>query len=947
MFKQYLVLEANAGSGKTFSLVSRYLTLLFDGVSPEKIFALTFTKKATKEMYDRVINSLKKPLDSGEVKLIAEDKNLSEKETIEKSAEILNRLLNSDIKISTIDSLNQSILKKFAHYLDILPTFRVVERIDEDRFKEQFLEALNGSKYRNNLLEIEKIDRSSKIDNLFSELQRFYFKQVELYDMKSHFLNLTVHNNLSAMEREILDLSMLIADWLLDDTHKLSKRAETALTFSNFEELLSKTWLQKSSLEEHRDFKKAFKDGGGDSVEQAFQRLKELLEGYFDRKRDLIFKNMFQLFEFYIENREEFIKREGKFSFDDINHFLVKLILDKKLDARFIYFRLDSTVEHFLIDEFQDTSLLQWAVLRPLIDDILSGGSSVDKSFFYVGDKVQSLYRFRGGFSELFDYVRDEYPQMEVETLPNNYRSKENLVNFVNALFGTKQTIGQDSQKGGDIYLQESEEPLLGGVERVIELINMGVSPDSIAVITSKNRDIDKLAELLENRGVDVVAETNQPLSAHPTVQAVTQYLLYLYHIRDERAIFYLKNFQAVTGVHPKESCKRELPISYELLNTLSLYEIGVKIIKEFQLFDGDENTIRFLESLNGYNDIDDFIYSYHLEAGKVSKSDKKGVNLITIHKSKGLEFPYVVFIDYSNRKGGGFNTPKNLIKYNKIETVDLLWRISSDNKIYQRFLDAKESEDELEKSDLFNRLYVALTRAKKSLSIIKKEEKSALDEIGLSDIDLSRYSGDLETEHKSVEESLEEDSGFILDFQENHYGYQNEIENVEDEEIDIDFSLDEQWENYEKMEFGSALHSTVEIMNSFDRDALDVAIENVRNRYSHNLPSESFNEIYRRVENMINDSDFLSLIADGEVLKESSYIYRGKNYYMDMVIEKDDEVIVCDFKSSDNWSYRDKYIKQVKNYMTILRDIDNKNRQIKGYLLYPTEQGFRKTEVF
>ena len=934
--EQFLVLEANAGSGKTFSLVSRYLGLLFLNVSPEKIFALTFTKKATKEMYDRVINSLKNPQTSGEILKIAQNLNLSKQVVEQKSKEHLERLLNSDVKISTIDSFGHSILKKFSHYLDIIPNFKVVERIDEKRFKSIFLEKVYSSKYRVNILNIEELDKKSKIDTIFSELKRFYVKEVELHSLKSQFKILTVHNNLKVIEKSILELAYPISEWLLDSEHNLSKSAKNVLTFSNIEELLDagKTWLTKDRLDQYTYFKKAFKENDSTTIQTSFEKLKELLESYFERKRELIFKNMFQLFEFYIQERENFIKREAKFSFDDINHFLVKLILDKEIDSKFIYFRLDSSIEHFLIDEFQDTSLLQYRVLQPIIDDILSGGSSVDKSFFYVGDKMQSLYRFRGGFSNLFNHIQDKHKNITRNTLPKNYRSKENIIDFTNSLFSTKQTIGSKKQIGGSVFVKEFENPIDKVVAEVQNLIKLGIELNNIAVICSKNSEIDQLTKLLLEKNIDIQAETNQSLIEHPSVKAVTQYILYLYHIRESGSDFYLKNFQTILGIDPKEVFENRLNLDLE---KLSLYQIGIEIIRYFQLFDGDENSIIFLDSLqNIYLDIDDFIYNFHLEAGKISKTKRNGVNLITIHKSKGLEFKNVIFIDYSSKSRDSINI---LLLYSGIDTEDIVWSVALDNKIYSRYLKVLESEKKLQNQDNINRLYVALTRAKNSLTILKREKDSSLDLVEIDKVDISKFQNSLEVE-KSIVQDLELiTSEQEFDFQENFYGYQNDKSVSNSDEVKKDFDLDEEIESFKRKEFGTALHSTIEIMNSFIKENLDIALENVRNRF-YNLLDSDFKDIQKRVFSMISDSKFKNLISEGTVTKESGYIFKGKNYFIDMIIERDSEIIVCDFKLSENPKFAKEYQKQIQNYVDIIKSLDKKGKQIRGCLIYPYENG-------
>ena len=187
--ERFLVLEANAGSGKTFSLVVHFISLLFLDVEPEKIFALTFTRKATKEMFDRILQSLQNPKNSSEIKFIQSEMELSDDEVLELSKKSLEKLLNSEIKISTIDSFALNILKRFSHYLNIIPQFQIVEKLNEERFKEFFFRALNQEKYRQELVNLEKLNSKLTIDEVFDEMQFFYVKELEIYEFYKKYLN--------------------------------------------------------------------------------------------------------------------------------------------------------------------------------------------------------------------------------------------------------------------------------------------------------------------------------------------------------------------------------------------------------------------------------------------------------------------------------------------------------------------------------------------------------------------------------------------------------------------------------------------------------------------------------------------------------------------------------------------------------------------------------------
>jgi exodeoxyribonuclease V beta subunit len=913
---KYLVLEANAGSGKTFSLVSRYLSLLFLGVKPERIFALTFTKKATKEMYDRVISSLQNR-DSREIKEIKNNLNIENIE--EKSKEILRKLLNSEIKISTIDSFSNSILKRFSHYFEILPNFKVVENINEEKFNEFFLRNLGDSEIRA-ILEIEKLDKSMKIEKILIQLFKMYRTEIEISRKIEKISETKIDINYREYEKSILQLADLIAQNLLEFP-KLSASGKKALKFSNLDELFfaGKTWLTKDSLSAFSFFKKA---EPSEILEQTFQKMKELISEYFAKKEILIFQNLILIFKKYSEVREKFLKREQKFSFDDINHFLTKFILDKNIDTQFIYFRLDSKIEHILIDEFQDTSILQYKILEPLIEEILSGREDSFKSFFYVGDKMQSLYRFRGAFPYLFDHLQDSYEVFTKEILPNNYRSKSEIVNFLNQNFRTSQKIGCETQKGGFVIVNETETPLESAVDEVANFINSGILPKDIAVICWKNSEVDFISSELENREINSSPESNISLFESEKVKAIINYLKYLY----TSEIIYLKNFNAIIGISPEEKLETFPKIDVKKDN---LFLAVLKIIEYFEIFSDDEDILKFVQTLNSYEDFDDFIFNYEFESGKGGNANIGGVNIITIHKSKGLEYPFVIFIDTPQKSR---ETDKSLYIYDGIEVKDLLWNFGSDlNKINERYIKAKEVFADIETEDITNRLYVGLSRAKTGLKIIKNTKKS-----NFSDLKISIYGDFKKTienyKAKIVDEVAENDLEFPI-FEEKKYGRQENTK-IEDENNDPE----QIFHAYKKISFGSALHLTLEMMNKFDYESLNLAIQGLKNNLQ--ISESDIQEIIKRVSSLIVNSEFQNLISGGKIYHEKGFRFKDSNFFMDLVVEFEDKVFVFDFKSSKKFQHEQ--IKQVKNYLNILETVYKKSAT--GFLLYLESE---KVELF
>ncbi len=918
MFKRYLALEANAGSGKTFSLVSRYIYLLFLGVSPKKILAITFTRKATKEMLERILVALNSPLQSKEVIEVQKELNLSDDEVVERAKRGLSEMNISTINISTIDSFANTILRKFAHHFNILPSYQIADEIDIKKFQNYFYKHLYSSKYLSEMFQIEKLS-NTKLDRVLEHLHYLYPNEVSIRKIAKKYQEVEIGIEvIEELESEILEHGQYIASSILKH-EKLSNSGRKNLEFSNLEELLEKSWIEKDCLSQFRFFAKPLREiENSDEVENSFQILKKYINIYLQKKSSLIIKSLLNLFQFYIEIREKFVKLEKRLSFDDINHFLIK----EQIDIDFIYFRIDSKIEHLLIDEFQDTSIVQWKILEPLIDDILSGGSSEDKTFFYVGDKKQSLYRFRGGFSQLFDYLQSKYSQISKDTLSKNYRSKEAIVQYVNSVFATSQEIGKEEQKGGYIYFDEVDNTILASVERAIELFLCGASPNSIAILVSTNREVDKVRIELQNRGIEVIHESNLPLIQYPKVQAIIYILKYIYYIKEKHADFYLKHFQTLIGIDPKENYYLDVK-----LENLSLYEMVIKIIHHFQL--SDPNTLQFLETISRFRDIDEFIHNYHLISQSTTNTNQNGIRVMTIHKSKGLEFDHVIFTDFPKSQRG--RTSKLLLRYGEdLEVEEIGWRGLASQQL-------QEAERELEKRDDTNRIYVAFTRAKRTLSIFKLKKNSTLSELGINS---TPQRGNLIQEIETISESPTPKE-YRLDFQKRHYGYQNERATTEKEEME-EFNIDREWDSLQRIEFGTGLHATIEMMDSFDISSLEVAINNIGNRF----PLIDISDIRNRILNLINFPKFQEILENGSISKEVGYIYNGKQFYIDLLVQKSDEVVVCDFKTGKNRELHQKYIEQVSNYMRIASETDRQNRKVSGYLIYVLHNQIEIEEV-
>ncbi|HZF71258.1 UvrD-helicase domain-containing protein, partial [Sulfuricurvum sp.] len=423
-FEPFLAYEASAGSGKTFNLVVRYLSLLFMGENPSSIVALTFTNKAANEMLERIILTLEELPTRGELPHIARLSGLDEASILEERPRVLSRFLRSDIQISTIDKFFGRILRKFALNAGLMPTFKTIQNHHETKLLERFLNEVEVSHSEGALVHLSLLS-DKRLSDLFGLLSALYSKYKEM--------NLDAYNTAIVPDDTTVQ-AMGIAQELsvLVQSKGLSPTANKAVEIESFEELLKKTWLIQPSMN-YWVFKKGYEP-----------RMDELLRGIQDavalqmRRREILyFRELFSILKLYIKSRQAMAVQSNELSFDDIT-LNVHTLLREKLESEFLYFRLDSRLKHLLLDEFQDTSVIQFDILRPLIEEIRSGiGVNEGGSFFFVGDVKQSIYRFRGGVSALFHQVAELF-DVQVEPLRVNYRSRSQIVDFVNRSFEGK-----------------------------------------------------------------------------------------------------------------------------------------------------------------------------------------------------------------------------------------------------------------------------------------------------------------------------------------------------------------------------------------------------------------------------------------------------------------------------------------------------------------------------
>lgn len=566
-FPRILTVAASAGSGKTYALSERYTTLLLEptiGALPRNILAITFTKAATEEMKGRIISSLKETaLSNSPIRRSAN----------EKVEELL--IKYSDFKVQTIDSFLAAIVKSSALELGLSPQLEVIpESISHLNLvlDELFSHIRPGSQGKdkeitgrflsllNELLQTDPEigwDIRQVILKNISELKQRTSRGQRLKEMFSYE---DAARKRKEIKKSIKAFLNDYGDVLIFKEH-FTRAAHRLLKEKEFQPWESKMLLKESITELCK--KNSLTSGIPQEEWEGIQRNISSLAEITAHCHFAPFVSFFTLF----EETMRALKNRQRIVFVEELSAQLKAFLTAGGAVPEIYFHLGDRISHFLIDEFQDTSRLQWESLFPLIEEALSRGGSL----FYVGDKKQSIYGFRGGESALFNEAKGAFPSVEKENIEErfpeiNYRSRKNIISFINKTFSIENltlwtehsgiseqlpefsvvTYAHSRQKafrgkeGGLVRVEKISpgEPLgreeldtkLG--ERLIELIRDDIthrfSPRDIAILVRKNTEVSWITRTLSSVGIPIASEKTLNISSNCLVQEIISLLTFL-----------------------------------------------------------------------------------------------------------------------------------------------------------------------------------------------------------------------------------------------------------------------------------------------------------------------------------------------------------------------------------------------------------------------------------
>jgi exodeoxyribonuclease V beta subunit len=894
-FQPFLAYSASAGSGKTFALAVRYISLLFMDESPASILAATFTNKAAAEMRQRVIDSLRN-LGENEAFLeaVCTQTGLEREVLFAKQPEVLGRFLASASHIVTLDSFFASILRSASLELGLEPDFLTKEEAHED-MDTHFLAALKREGLLNDLVHLSLDIEDKRLTRIFALMEQFY-KVDPLLPTPQTEVPAVAKLEAVAEEKRLAMVEMLKEEGA-------SARAVKQFETTSLKALFDKGLFEKASLGEHSWFKKV----ATPAIEVLYSELKRALSQWVKAKEAMVLVSLFKIYDHYKNALIDEAKGKGVLSFDDLTYFTYRL-LHESISKEFLYFKIDARFKHILLDEFQDTSTLQFLLLKPLIDEIFSGeGQSELRSFFYVGDTKQSLYRFRGGVEELFDKVAERYGVC-IEQMDTNYRSSREVVAQVNRWFKSAMPgyVAQKSRPGareGYVEVVENEAPLEEAVTQAKRLLSLGVDVDEIAFLVSTNKDGQALQEVCAQAGIHTLLKTSSSLKHLPKIAALAAMVSYLYS--GER-------LDAEAMLQRVGKSLEEVDMSW-YMPYLTPLQIIDRLVREFGYFDNDPNILKLLEFAASYATIPDFLEAFETSSVAVASHSVHGAKIMTVHGSKGLEFGYVIVLDRLTRPRA--DTAPLIFHYSDDLTIDtILYRTANREHFDADYAAVLEERRQSAQKDRMNVLYVALTRAVEALIVIRKPKQSVFDEIGMEVM----HSGTLLPMACSDEEKTREQS--ISEVQIGTYGIQEKAESADEEERDI-----------EAIRFGIALHYALEMLGAFTPDALEEAMTAMQNRYGQMLEKAQIEDIRQRITRLLTDARFMQLLEGAKIGRERALSYRGELKQIDLLLEYDDHALVIDYKSSAK--YENKHRAQVRYYMQAIETLTGKPTE--GMLIY------------
>ncbi len=991
-------------------------------------------------MKERIIKTLQEFSDaailtasSSMFKTLSEELNMEPKLLHQKSKNILENIVHNfaSFDVSTIDKFNHKLIRTFAYDLNLPLNFEV--ELDTINLLGKAVDKL--------------IDKAGTDKELTKILVDFAIEKADddkswdvSYDFNS-IAKLLINENdipyINALKGKTLDdfkaLKSNLTTSIINLQNQIVEKAQETLElivnyglqfdyFSNgylpkyFQKLLDGSFDVNFGLKWQLDLEEGntlYPKRVSSETASAIEGIQpQLLKIFLDTKQSILqykflknaLKNITPLSVLNAINKslQELKEDEDLLLISEFNSLISNEI--KNQPAPFIYERIGEKFKHYFIDEFQDTSALQWENMIPLIDNALSGENLKGEtgSAMIVGDAKQAIYRWRGGKAQQFiDLYMDKNPffvEKCVRNLPSNYRSLKQIVTFNNSFFKhiagfafsteNHQTIFENSNqvdtiaKEGYVELtfldvknmEEDESKDLLYCETILKTIlkvqENGFHLKDICIITRKSKEGIAIAEYLSSEDIPIVSSESLLLQNSPEVNFIASIISLATQPKNDEIKIEVLSYLAehklkledkhsfFNGLIAKEVSQLFKKLSdfgfyfnFELFLQLSLYEAVETIVRAFHLNETSNAYLQFfMDEILDYSQKHDasfsgFISHWELKKDKLSVVSPQGnnaVQIMTIHKSKGLEFPVVIF-PYANQDIYFDMSPKTWFPVNKEEFngfSDLFINLNKDLEGFGELGSSiyKDYRSELE-LDTLNLLYVVMTRAVEQLYII-----SELDLDAKQNEKLNLYSGLFINYLKTINQWNDSQNIYTFGNPSRQLEAKEKQTSItqgqfictskEDHTLTIVTNSGYLWGTAQEkaQEKGNLVHNLM----SQIKTANDIPFVMDDFYSSGILNAEQVEELTILIEHIVHHADLHPYYADGLIVYNEKDIITKEGIIMRpdrIVVTKANETVIMDYKTGLE---KPSHLQQLLSYQSVLEEMDFK--VTKKILIYINE---------
>jgi ATP-dependent exoDNAse (exonuclease V) beta subunit len=1055
-----LVIRASAGTGKTYRLSLEFINLLLQyRTSFEEILVITFTRKATAEIRERIFTQLRNIIeDNEEGGKLKQSFRENINPNIEFNSEEIDFLkktyatmitAKSQVKINTIDSFVNNVFTGIIAPFNNIQEFRIDNRINQeilpeifdrilqaeslDSYKDIFLlsKSRNLDQFRNFVLEIIEnrwlfnfIDPSQLKDlDIDSNRESAFNSYKELLNQFLNILHDEIINKAIPVDKlfqiqflKAVQVFLKISELKKEDIKRELYNVLHDVNFlqENFNLLFSKNPWNGTRIK-------------SDALKKIYPQLQSSLAEFLYYDKAIIEQlEIITLASNILQVYDEIKFRDRIFTHADISYYTFRYLYDPELSLiennnvmNLFYEQLSYNIRFVLIDEFQDTSILQWSIIKPVLKELLSGEGQKDHGrIIIVGDEKQAIYGWRGGEKKLLTAFSDITGfGIEDDDLTTSYRSKPVLMQWLNKCFGSKSLglsnnwqyskIDTFKKNGGFVQLDLRNGELFSDnkeklskhdiyTEFVQQVLKVKLAEGSIdqkdtAILMRTNSELDKMAQVLDEAGIDYVLEASGSLFQHKAIQPLLDAISFLVFedlyslikfLRSDLVLMYpdkirdllkvykscssIKEFLDKETTYPfLKTLKKLRSTSSSILNTVKTLIEEMRFVEIYNTEIDLRNLLRFLEvaaefeKTNHEYPVDLFGFLTYCRAvadkedySQIGQVISDSIRLLTIHKSKGLQFETVFalfnisssvgrsrsgfkfYYDFSN----DFNSLRDFaITYNYDKVLQLSNKSSLTDKVKKR-----EYDDEL------NNIYVALTRAKNNLflnlhyykkgniekffnditpdsSLLKNFAKSLysefLPEIKESSPTSHHFSwGDISRDSSSDPQKNE-----FIPLLENKLGIFDRDSYIKADKKDF-HKLKKEIIANRSIQIGNVVHEYLSHIEFDSIEARQTALKRTVTKFGTIFPKKMIQSIISGTETFIdkNSELFNNSIWDKAYNEFTLFEENGREYRVDrlLISETNRQILIIDYKTGHSYEQEqlDRY-RQIIEELPIVKD--------------------------